>query len=129
MVIKLGVKKAVGKTFKRQIDYTTAATTVLNNIRAKINRQYMNNPAFYDRMSLLLNEVVKHRNEKAEEYEEYLEKLRQLVIQIETGYEDNTPEPLRGNAAVRAIYDNLGVLAVGEEVSDVQMAQKLSLKL
>ena len=125
LVAKLGVKDAVKQSFGKEINYGAAGAAVVNNIRAKIIREHMNNPAFYDRMSLLLDEVIKHRNEKAEEYEEYLEKLRQLATQIEKGFEDDTPEPLRGNAGVRAIYDNLGALAVGDEVADVQMAQKL----
>ena len=125
LVAKLGVKDAVKQSFGKEMNYGAAGATVVNNIRAKIIREHMNNPAFYDRMSLLLDEVIKHRNEKAEEYEEYLERLRQLTAQIERGFEDDTPEPLRGNAGVRAIYDNLGALAVGDEVAEVQMAQKL----
>ena len=46
------------------------AETIENNVRSKIIKDHLNDPAFYDKMSALLDEIVKARKSKAIEYEE-----------------------------------------------------------
>ncbi|MHB1274189.1 MAG: type I restriction endonuclease subunit R [Rhodanobacter sp.] len=85
------------------------AETIENNVRSKIIQEHLNNPAYYARMSALLDEVIKFRKERADKYEEYLKKIADLVGKVQAGYDDTTPEPLRRSAGLRAIYDNLAV--------------------
>jgi type I restriction enzyme R subunit len=34
------------------------AETIANNVRSKIIKEHLNDPAFYDKMSALLNEIL-----------------------------------------------------------------------
>ena len=38
------------------------AETIENNVRQKIVKEHLNDPAFYDRMSALLEEIIAARN-------------------------------------------------------------------
>ena len=66
----------------------------------------MVDPAFYDRMSILLAEIIKKRKDEAIAYEEYLKKITELVKQVNTGMTDDTPKDL-DTTAKRALYNNL----------------------
>jgi len=83
------------------------AETIENNVRSKIIQEHLNNPAYYDKMSSLLDEVIKFRKEQADKYEEYLKKVADLVAKVQAGHADDTPEPLKRSPGLRAIYDNL----------------------
>ncbi|MEO5812752.1 MAG: HsdR family type I site-specific deoxyribonuclease [Rhodanobacter sp.] len=83
------------------------AETIENNVRSKIIQEHLNNPAYYEKMSALLDEVIKFRKEQATKYEEYLQKIADLVGKVRTGHADDTPEPLKRSPGMRAIYDNL----------------------
>jgi len=48
------------------------AETIENNVRRKIIKEHLNDPAFYEKMSTLLDEIITARKAKAIEYEKYL---------------------------------------------------------
>ena len=48
------------------------AETIENNVRSRIIKEHLNDPAYYEKMSTLLDEVIAARKAKAIEYEEYL---------------------------------------------------------
>ncbi len=83
------------------------AETIENNVRSKIIQEHLNNPAYFEKMSALLDEVIKFRKEQADRYEEYLKKIADLIGKVQAGHADDTPEPLKRSAGLRAIYDNL----------------------
>lgn len=83
------------------------AEAIENNVRSKIIQEHLNNPAYYDKMSSLLDEVIKFRKEQAEKYEEYLQMVANLIGKVQVGHADDTPEPLKRSQGLRAIYDNL----------------------
>lgn len=83
------------------------AETIENNVRSKIIQEHLNNPAYYEKMSALLDEVIKFRKEQADKYEEYLKKVADLVAKVQAGHADDTPGPLKRSPGLRAIYDNL----------------------
>jgi type I restriction enzyme R subunit len=85
----------------------TIAETIENNVRSKIIQEHLNNPAYYEKMSALLDEVIKFRKEQADKYEEYLKKVADLVAKVQAGHAEDTPEPLKRSPGLRAIYDNL----------------------
>ena len=58
-------------------------------------------------MSALLDEIIAASRAKAIEYKEYLRHIAELAKKVEAGHEEDTPEPLKNNPAVRAIYNNL----------------------
>jgi type I restriction enzyme, R subunit len=82
------------------------AETIENNVRSKIIKEHLNDPAFYEKMSALLDEIIATRKAKAIEYEEYLNRIAELVKRVEVGHAEDTPEKL-DTPGKRAIYNNL----------------------
>ncbi|WP_419788125.1 type I restriction endonuclease subunit R [Pseudodesulfovibrio sp.] len=108
LIVNAGIAKAIGtKLGDLKGDKNAVAETIENNVRRKIIKEYLNNPAFYDTMSELLDEIIAVRKAKAIEYEEYLKKIAELASQVQTGVTEDTPASL-DTQAKRALYDNLG---------------------
>ncbi|HET9034220.1 MAG TPA: HsdR family type I site-specific deoxyribonuclease [Dokdonella sp.] len=96
------------------------AETIENNVRSKILQEHLNNPAYFEKMSALLDEVIKFRKEQADKYEDYLKKIGDLIGKVRAGHSDDTPEPLKRSAGLRAIYDNLRVQVAPAAASNLQ---------
>lgn len=93
-----------------------AAEAIENNIRKKVVEKILINPKYYEKMSAILDELIKARREGAIAYEKLLEKYIELVKKTENP-ENNLhyPESVRHCGALRAFYDNCGndeVLAI-----------------
>jgi type I restriction enzyme R subunit len=82
------------------------AETIENNVRSVIIREQLNDPAFYERMSTLLSEIIAARKAKAIEYEEYLRRIGEVASQVHTGRADETPNELNTPGKL-ALYNNL----------------------
>jgi type I restriction enzyme R subunit len=83
------------------------AETIENNIRRLIIDEMPTNPKYYEKMSVLLGELIQSRKEEAKEYKKYLDKLVDLikrVIKPETS--KDYPKTLNTKAK-RALFDNL----------------------
>lgn len=108
LITRLGMDEAI-KTLPDGIKSSkdAVAETIENNVRSKIIQEHLNNPAYFEKMSALLDEVIKFRKEQADRYEEYLKKVADLIGKVQAGHADDTPEPLKRSAGLRAIYDNL----------------------
>lgn len=81
--------------------------TIENNVRDKIIRDHLIDPAFYDKMSKLLNEIIKERKLNAENYEEYLKQIAELAKNVNAGADESMPANIKSQAQ-RALYNNLG---------------------
>ena len=86
-----------------------AAEVIENNIRKKVVEKILINPKYYEKMSAILDELIKARREGAIAYEKLLEKYIELVKNSESP-ENNPhyPESIRYSGALRALYDNCG---------------------
>src|SRR5207247_6384008 len=82
------------------------AETIENNVRSKIIKEHLNDPAFYEKMSALLDEIIAARKAKAVEYEEYLKRIAELAKKVAAGQAEHTPEQLN-TPGRRALYNNL----------------------
>ena len=91
-------------SLKRNKD--AVAETIENNIRAKIVKERLTDPAFYDKMSKLLGEIIDVRKAKALSYEEYLKRIAQLVDTVRVGHDADQPAAIRTQGQ-RALYNNL----------------------
>ncbi|MEK8088386.1 HsdR family type I site-specific deoxyribonuclease [Thermithiobacillus plumbiphilus] len=108
LIVKTGINDAIAARLGRMKGNPGAiAETIENNVRSKIIKEHLNDPAYYEKMSALLDEIIANRKAKAIEYEEYLKKIAELVRQVETGHADDTPEALQRSPSVRALYNNL----------------------
>jgi len=86
-----------------------AAEAIENNIRKKVVEKILINPKYYEKMSAILDELIRVRREGAITYEKLLDKYIELVKNAEQP-ENNTryPESIRHSGALRAFYDNCG---------------------
>jgi type I restriction enzyme R subunit len=62
--------RRVSKEIKQAV-----AETIENNVRQKIIKDHLIDPAFFEEMSTLLDAVIKERKDNAITYEEYLKKI------------------------------------------------------
>lgn len=102
-----GVAAAIGSLPKgMQGNKGAIAETIENNVRKTIIRDQHLDPAFFDKMSKLLEELIKKRKEDALTYEEYLKEIAELAKQTNAGKSDDVPDKIN-TAGKRALYNNL----------------------
>jgi type I restriction enzyme R subunit len=127
IIATLGIEGASGTlpdSLKGNRD--AVAETIENNIRAKIIKERLTDPTFYDRMSELLNEIITARKAKASEYEKYLRELADLVATLAKGQVGGRPSTIKTDGQ-RALYNNLDrdedrVLRIDEAVKSMRQA-------
>ncbi len=81
------------------------AETIANNVRSVIIDEYAMNPKYYDKMSELLNDLIRQRHQEAISYKEYLDRLMALAAQVGTQESDTIYPPWANNGARRALID------------------------
>jgi type I restriction enzyme R subunit len=84
------------------------AETIENNLRRVIIDEQPINPKYYEKMSTLLDELIKQRQAEALEYEEYLKRVVELTKQVKDPTAGAAYPSSLDSPAKRALYDNLG---------------------
>ena len=87
-------------------DRGAVAETIENNIRKKIIKSHLLDPAYYEKMSDVLDEIIKQRKAEAIDYAEYLKKIAKLAADVQAGKSDDTPAAL-DTPGKRALFNNL----------------------
>lgn len=110
-LLELIVKTGIANAIARQLgglkgDKNAIAETIENNVRRKIIKEHLSDPAYYETMSKLLDEIIALRKAKAIEYEQYLKRIAELSKKVETGQSEETPEKLN-TPGKRALWNNL----------------------
>ena len=91
------------------------AEVIRSNVRRLIVDRQSVNPAYYDKMSSILNDLIERAKTEVEDYEEYLEKLIELAKMVENPETSESYPNIIRTDPQRAMYDNLGnneVLAI-----------------
>jgi type I restriction enzyme R subunit len=88
-------------------DKKAMAETIENNLRRVITEENPTNPLYYDKMSVLLDELIKLRNQEAVLYEEYLKKIVELAVKIKKPETSKEYPNAINTQAKRALFDNL----------------------
>lgn len=84
------------------------AETIENNLRKVIIEESPTNPMYYEKMSVLLDELIKLRKEQTLEYEAYLNDIISLSGKVKKPNKTSSyPTSLDTNTK-RALYDNIG---------------------
>jgi len=118
LIVKTGIANAINSLPEGMKGNKEAvAETIENNVRSKIIKNHLNDPAFYDKMSKLLDEIIKVRKAKAIEYEEYLKRIAELVNTVEAGQTEDTPKQL-DTSGKRALYNNLKEAKLVSRIAD-----------
>ena len=90
-------------------DEQAMAETIENNVRKTIIDENPVNPKYYEQMSVLLDELIELRRQKAIEYQEYLKRIRDLSSKIIRPEKSTSHYPSSmDSSAKRALYDNFG---------------------
>ena len=107
--------------------HEAVAETIENNVRKLIINESPVDPAYYDKMSKLLDALIELRRKGVVSYKEYLEKIAKLTKEatMPGGGPGGYPASV-ATAAQRALYNNLGkdeplALAVDAAIQSARM--------
>lgn len=109
LIVKSGIADAINSLPDGiKSSQGAVAETIANNVRSKILKEHLNDPAYYDKMSALLDEIIADLRARRIDYAEYLKRAAELAKRVQVGMADDTPELLKQSPALRALYHNLG---------------------
>ncbi len=83
------------------------AETIENNVRRLIIEEKPTNPKYFERMSVLLDEIIRERKEKATQYANYLKKIVDFVHKLKSTTATGSYPAAVNTKAKRALFDNL----------------------
>ena len=107
VIVNTGIVEAVASLPDGiKSDKGAIAETIENNVRRTIIKENLNDPAYYEAMSALLDEIIAARKARAIEYEEYLKRIAELARKVQNGQSGQTPQALN-TPARRALWNNL----------------------
>lgn len=91
-----------------QGDKEAMAETIENNLRRVIIEDSPTNPMYFQKMSVLLDELIKMRKEATLEYETYLNEIIALTVKVKKPNTTTEYPASLNTSAKRNLYDNLG---------------------
>ncbi len=108
VIVEKGIQEATNQLpMAIRKSETAVAETLEANMRKVIIQEMPVNPAYYEKMSVLLQELIQQRKSAAIRYEEFLKRMAKLAANINPDSVSSTyPDPVN-SPAKRALYDNL----------------------
>lgn len=107
LIVKSGIADAINSLPKGIKNNPQAVSeTIANNVRSKIIKEHLNDPAFYDRMSTLLVEILDDLRSQQIDYEEFLKRIADIAKRVQEGKAEDTPVALN-TPGKRALFNNL----------------------
>jgi len=107
LIVKSGIAEAIAEQLgDMQGNREAIAETIENNVRSKVLKEQLTDPAYFAKMSALLDEIIRLRKERAIEYEDYLARIAEIAKKVAAGKSDDTPSQLK-TAGQLALYNNL----------------------
>ncbi|MEO5760801.1 MAG: HsdR family type I site-specific deoxyribonuclease [Vicinamibacteria bacterium] len=105
LIVKSGIAAAISSMPAGvKASEAAVAEVIENNVRKTIIKDQLTDPAFYDRMSRVLDEIIAARKAKAIDYEEYLKRIAELAKKVQAGQDAQTPAELN-TPGRRAIFN------------------------
>lgn len=96
-----------GELVKKEVGEKNAADAISNNIKRDITEKSCKNPKFYEKLSKLLDDIVKQLKADAISYKEFLQQIEKLAQEVvsggtrQSGYSAKLTTPL-----LKALFDN-----------------------
>ena len=115
LIIETGIHDAIAKKLnkKRKLSRNAVAEGIINNVRKTIIRDQLTDPRFYEKMSKLLDDLIKQRRDDTESYEEFLRNAEALVKQMAGESTAGAyPSVLNGHALAVVLFNNLASIPV-----------------
>jgi type I restriction enzyme R subunit len=107
LIVRTGIANAIAnKLADMQGNQQAIAETIENNVRSKIIKESLTDPAYFEKMSALLDEIIKLRKDRAIEYEEYLQRIADIATKVQAGKAEDTPTKL-DSPGKRAVFNNV----------------------
>lgn len=107
LIVKTGIADAIAERLgDMKGNKESIAETIENNVRSKILKEELTDPAFFAKMSTLLDEIIRLRKERAIDYEGYLASIADIIKRVDAGKADDTPVQLKTTGQL-ALYNNL----------------------
>jgi type I restriction enzyme R subunit len=107
LIVNSGIAEAINQMpHGIQGDKQAIAETIENNVRSKIIRDHLLDPAFFEEMSVVLHEIILERRANAISYEEYLKKVADLAARVQAGNARSIPVSIK-SPGQKALYHNL----------------------
>lgn len=82
------------------------AEVIENNVRSKIVEEHLLDPKYFDRMSILLQELIARRKQEIINYQQYLKEMATLIADVNKGKKGDVPSSLNTKGKV-ALYHTL----------------------
>lgn len=107
LIVKTGIADAIAQQLNGLKGNKDAiAETIENNVRSTIIKESLTDPAYFAKMSALLDEIIALRRDKAIEYEAYLQRIAEIATRVKAGKSDDMPKSLDTPGKL-ALYNNL----------------------
>lgn len=108
LIVNSGISDAISKLPQGIRNSKEAvAETIENNVRQKIIKDHLIDPAYFEEMSKLLNTIIAELRVKKISYEEYLQKMADLARRTTNAQRGDLPKTIQ-TPAQRALFNNLG---------------------
>lgn len=109
LIVKTGIADAVAeKLANLKGNQEAIAETIENNVRSKIVEKNLTDPAYFAKMSALLDEIIQLRKKRAIEYEEYLARIAEIAKKVvQPGGTGDGVHAQLNTPAKQALYNNL----------------------
>ncbi|MGA5656839.1 type I restriction endonuclease subunit R [Rahnella contaminans] len=110
LIIERGEEALDGLPADMRGNQEAMAEAIENNVRRTIVDENPVNPKYYEKMSVLLDELIALRRQQAISYQEYLDHVRELAKQVkhpQSGSKSTYPASI-DTLAKKALFDNLG---------------------
>ena len=122
IIVEHGIEAATGKlpnAIKR--NRGAMAETLEANMRKVITQEMPINPVYYEKMSVLLEELIRQRKLGAISYEEFLKKIEEYAMDMQPKKGNHNYPPEIDTKAKMSLYDNLNkdialVIALNDEI-------------
>ena len=132
LIIETGIHDAIARKLneKGKLSRRSIAEGIINNVRKTIIRDQLTDPKFYERMSQLLDDLIKQSREDAAAYEEFLRKAEDLVKQLAAKQpQAGVPASLHGRREALVLFNNLDSVAATTFVCPTDPDERAELSL
>lgn len=107
LIVNTGISEALRQLPQGiQSSKEAVAETIENNVRQKIIREHLIDPAYFEEMSKLLNTIIAELRADKINYEEYLQKMADLASKVMNTQRADIPKEIQ-TPAQRALFHNL----------------------
>lgn len=107
LIVNSGMSEAISKLPEGiRSSKEAVAETIENNVRQKIIKEHLIDPAYFEEMSTLLKTIIAELRERKISYEEYLKKMADLAKRVTNSLTNDLPKTIQTHAQ-RALFNNL----------------------